>query len=70
MERILVLAGSSVRADTTLVVLDNPELEREALGAKLELQRAIAELEYLKVDLQRQLLTQQAPRLPVCRRII
>ncbi len=60
VERILVLAGSSVRAGTTLVVLDNPELEREALGAELELKRAIAELEYLKVDLQRQLLTQQA----------
>ena len=60
VERIPVLLGSSVRANTTLVVLDNPELEREALGAELELQRAIAELEYLKVDLQRQLLTQQA----------
>ena len=54
------MPGSSVQANTTLVVLDNPELEREALGAELQLQRAIAELEYLKVDLQRQLLTQQA----------
>ena len=60
VEQIPVLPGSSVQANTTLVVLDNPELEREALGAELQLQRAIAELEYLKVDLQRQLLTQQA----------
>ncbi len=60
VEGIPVLPGSFVRANTTLVVLDNPELEREALGADLELQRGIAELEYLKVDLQRQLLTQRA----------
>ena len=60
VERIPVLPGSFVRANTTLVVLDNPELEREALGADLELQRAVAELEYLEVDLQRQLLTQRA----------
>ena len=60
VEGIPVLPGSFVWANTTLVVLDNPELEREALGADLELQRGIAELEYLKVDLQRQLLTQRA----------
>ena len=60
VEGIPVLPGSFVRANTTLVVLDNPELEREALGADLELQRGIAELDYLKVDLQRQLLTQRA----------
>lgn len=60
VEGIPVLPGSFVRATTTLVVLDNPELEREALGADLGLQRGIAELEYLKVDLQRQLLTQRA----------
>ncbi len=60
VERIPVLPGSPVGAGTTLVVLDNPELEREALGAELELQKAIAELEYLEVDLQRQLLTQRA----------
>ena len=60
VEGIPVLPGSVVSANTTLVVLDNPELEREALGADLELQRGIAELDYLKVDLQRQLLTQRA----------
>ena len=39
--------------DTVLVLLSNPEVERDALDAKLQLEESLAELENLRVDLQR-----------------
>jgi HlyD family secretion protein len=60
VERILVLPGSAVTARTILVELVNPTLEREALDAELQLKKALAELENLKVDIENQDLTQQS----------
>jgi len=60
VERIPVLPGSAVTANTILVELDNPTLEREALDAELQLRKAVAELENLKVDIESQDLTQQS----------
>jgi HlyD family secretion protein len=60
VERIPVLPGSAVAADTILVELDNPTLEQEALDAQLQLRKTIAELENLKVDIENQDLTQQS----------
>jgi HlyD family secretion protein len=60
VEKIPVLPGTSVREDTVLVILDNPELEREVQDSKLQLQKEEAELQNLRVDLQRQALDQEA----------
>lgn len=60
IEKIFVLPGSEVTKDTVLVLLSNPEVEREALDAKLQLEEALAQLEDLRVDLQRGTLEQQA----------
>ena len=60
VEHIPVLPGSAVTAETILVELVNPTLEREALDAELQLRKAIAELENLKVDIENQDLTQQS----------
>jgi HlyD family secretion protein len=60
VERIPVLPGSAVTADTILVELVNPTMEREALDAELQLKKAIAELKNLKVDIENQNLTQQS----------
>ncbi|HUV14521.1 MAG TPA: HlyD family efflux transporter periplasmic adaptor subunit [Acidobacteriota bacterium] len=60
VERIRVLPGSPVTADTVLVELHNPILEREALDAELQLKKAVAELENLKVEIESQFLTQQS----------
>ena len=60
VERIRVLPGSPVTADSVLVELHNPTLEREALDAGLQVKKAVAELENLKVDIESQFLTQQS----------
>lgn len=60
VERIRVLPGSPVTADTVLVELHNPTLEREALDAELQLKKAAAELESLRVDIESQFLTQES----------
>lgn len=60
VEKIPVLPGTSVREDTVLVVLDNPELEREVQDSELQLQKEEAELENLRVELRRQALDQEA----------
>jgi len=60
VEKIFVLPGSTVNRDTVLLLLGNPELERDTLDAKLQWEAALAELEDLEVDLQRRSLEQQA----------
>ncbi|UCF38461.1 MAG: HlyD family efflux transporter periplasmic adaptor subunit [Acidobacteriota bacterium] len=60
VERIAVLPGSAVRAETILVELVNPTLEREALDAQLQLKKAIAELKNLEVEIKNQELTQKS----------
>ena len=60
VERILVLPGAEVTPNTVLVELSNPELELRAIEAAFQLAGAEAELTNLRVQLQSQLLTQQA----------
>jgi HlyD family secretion protein len=60
VEQIHVLPGSLVSEDTVLMWLGNPELEREALDAELQLEQSMAELEDLEVELLRRSLEQEA----------
>jgi HlyD family secretion protein len=60
VERILVRPGAVVKADTVLLVLNSPELDQAALDAEYVVKAAEARYKDLKVQLQSQLLTEQA----------
>lgn len=60
VERILLRPGAVVRPDSVILELSNPQVEQEALNARLALQAAEAALENLRVQLQNDLLTQQS----------
>ena len=60
VERILLRPGASVAPDSVILVLTNPQVEQEALNARLALQSARAGLDNLRAQLQNDLLTQQA----------
>ena len=60
VERILVLPGAKVKADTVLVELSNPEVTQAAFDAEWQHKAAEAELANLKVQLATQRLNQQA----------
>jgi len=60
VERILVLPGTDVSADTVIVEMSNPELEQSLQDARLQLRAADASYEDLQVQLQSQLLNQKA----------
>ncbi len=60
VERIRVLPGSVVDAETILLDLSNPELELQAMDAESELSAAEAELTNLTIQLESQLLTQRS----------
>ena len=60
VERILVLPGTAVKADTVLVELSNPEAEQTAFDAASQVKAAEADLANLRVQLDSQKLTQQA----------
>ena len=60
VERILLRPGASVRADSVILVLSNPQVEQEALNGRLSLQSARAGLDNLRAQLQNDLLTQEA----------
>jgi HlyD family secretion protein len=60
VERILLRPGATVRPDSVVLELSNPQVEQEALNARLALQSAEASLANLRVQLQNDLLTQQA----------
>jgi len=60
VERILVLPGAAVKADTVMVVLVNPEVEKAAFDAEWQLKGAEAELVNVKAQLDTQRLNQQA----------
>lgn len=51
IEKIPVMPGSTVSADTILAELDDPALEQEALNAGLQVKIAVAELQNLKVEI-------------------
>jgi HlyD family secretion protein len=60
VERINVLPGALVKADTELLVLNNPELQLSALGAEYDVKSAEANLKNLEVQLESQRLSQQS----------
>lgn len=60
VERVLVLPGAAVQADTVLVELSNPELEQAGFEAESQVKAAKAELANLRVQLESQKLTQRA----------
>ena len=55
-----VLPGTSVKADTVIVVLSNPQLEQEAQDTEYQLKAAQAQYDALKVQLQTTLLDQRS----------
>jgi len=60
VERILVLPGAEVKADTILLELSNPELKQAAFDAEWQVKAAQAQLTKLKVHLDSERLTQKA----------
>ena len=60
VERILLRPGADVGPESVVLELSNPQVEQEALNARLAVQSAEAALENLRVQLQNDLLTQQA----------
>jgi HlyD family secretion protein len=60
VERILLRPGAQVGPNSVILELSNPQVEQEALNAKLALQSAEAALENLRVQLQNEFLTQQS----------
>ena len=60
VERILVLPGTAVKANTVLIELSNPQLVQEVLDAKWQVEAAVADYENLKVQLESQILDQRA----------
>ncbi len=60
VERILVQPGTTVKADTVLLELSNPQVEQEAVASELALKASKAEYLSLKADLERDLLSQRA----------
>lgn len=57
VERILLQPGAAVLADSVILELSNPQVEQEALNARLQLQSAQAQLESLRVQYDNDLLT-------------
>jgi HlyD family secretion protein len=60
IERIVLRPGAQVGPDSVILELSNPQVEQEALNARLALQSAEAALENLRVQLQSEFLTQQS----------
>lgn len=60
VERIVLLAGTAVEPDSVILELSNPQLQQEALDAEMALRRVEAEYANLRVQLDSQLLNQQA----------
>jgi multidrug efflux pump subunit AcrA (membrane-fusion protein) len=58
--RILKLPGSQVRPDTILLEMSNPQVEQEAVDARLQLKAAEAEYQSLRVTLESNLMNQKA----------
>jgi HlyD family secretion protein len=60
VEQIILRPGARVLPDSVILVLSNPELERTALDAELQLRAAEADSANLRVQLESQLLNQRA----------
>jgi HlyD family secretion protein len=60
VDRILVLPGTAVKADTVLLELKNPQLEQEALDSEWKLKAAEADYKNWQVQLASQVLAQKS----------
>ena len=60
VERILLRPGAHVEAGSVILELSNPQVEQEAIDARLALQSTLAGLDNLRAQLQSELLNQQA----------
>ncbi len=60
VERIYVLPGAPVKADTVIMELSNPQTEQEAQDAELQLQAAKADYKNTLVKLEGDLMTEKA----------
>ena len=60
VDRLVLRPGAPVKPDTVVIELSNPELEQQALEARLQLDAAVARHESRQVELQSQVLAQQA----------
>ncbi|MEQ1870864.1 MAG: HlyD family efflux transporter periplasmic adaptor subunit [Vicinamibacterales bacterium] len=60
VERILLRPGARVTPDSVILELSSPQVEQEALNARLALQSTEAALVNLRVQLQNELLTQRS----------
>ena len=60
VERILLRPGAHVEAHSVILELSNPQVEQEAIDARLALQSTLAALDNLRAQLQSELLNQQA----------
>jgi HlyD family secretion protein len=60
VERILVMPGTAVKADTVILELSNSELKQLAFDAEWQLKAAEAQLTRLKVQLESDRLTQES----------
>jgi HlyD family secretion protein len=60
VERIVLHPGAHVEADTVILELSNPQVEQEAVNARLQLQSAQAQLENLRVQYENEILTQES----------
>jgi HlyD family secretion protein len=60
VERIVIRPGAVVQADSVILELSNPDLQRQVLDAEWQVKAAEAELTNLRVQLQSQLLNQRA----------
>ena len=60
VDRILLRPGAQVEPDSVILELTNPQVEQDALNARLAQQSAEAALENLRVQLENELLTQES----------
>jgi HlyD family secretion protein len=60
VDQILLRPGAPVEPDTVLMILVNPDVEQAALNSKLALEGSLAELEFLRSQVERELLAQEA----------
>ena len=60
VDRILLRPGAQVGPNTVILELTNPDVEQEALNARLALHSAEAALENLRIQLENELLTQES----------
>ena len=60
VDQVFLRPGAHVRPDTVILVLSNPDLDRQITDAELAMKKSEAELANLRVQLQAQLLNEKA----------